>query len=320
MQRLIIGMIASFFAAAGGMAATAQPFHAGLTRISVADEAPFAAWVAYPSDVAETPLYLDALVLSASRDGAIASGARFPIVLFSHGNGRAGGSPLGQRDLLLHLAREGFIVVAPAHSAAPQPLAARPRQLREALDALLADARFASHADGERIGIIGYSFGGAVALVSAGAPANLAHLASYCRERADDPRACDGIPTDGSLAQATGRRSPDALRLRALVLLEPYGAPFDRGGLEAVTVPVLIARALQSDLRAEGNALALVDALPRRPQLIEVPGGHLVFIDPCPPAMASEAREACEDAPGVDRGAIHRQLERQIATFLHSNL
>jgi predicted dienelactone hydrolase len=320
MRRLIIGILAIFVAATGGMEADAQPFNAGLTRIAVADAAPFTAWIAYPTQASEADMSVGPFVLAARENAAIAAGQRFPIVLFSHGNGRGAGNALLHRDLLLHLAREGFIAVAPSHPATPQPFAARPRQIREALDALLADASFADHADRERIGVIGYSFGGAVALIAAGAPANLAQLSRYCREHADDARACGGIATDGALADATARRSPDALDVKALVLLEPYGALFDRGGLESVTIPVLLYRALQSDLRAEGNVLALATNLPRPPQLVEVPGGHLVFVDPCPPAMAAEAREACSDPPGVDRSAVHRQIEQQIAAFLHSNL
>jgi predicted dienelactone hydrolase len=319
MRRLIIAILAIIAAATGGMTANAQPFHAGLTRVAVADAAPFSAWIAYPTQAPEADVALGPFVLAVG-EGAIAPGQRFPIVLFSHGNGRTAGNALLHRDLLLHLARQGFIVVAPSHSATAQPFDARPRQIREALDALLGDARFAAHTDPARVGMIGYSFGGAVALIAAGAPANLAVLSTYCRAHGDDARACGGVATDGSLADATGRRSPDALTLKALVLLEPYGALFDRAGLDAVTGSVLIYRALQSDLRAEGNALALAANLPRQPQLIAVPGGHLVFVDPCPPAMAAQVPEACSDPPGVDRAAIHRQLEEQIVAFLHANL
>ena len=51
--------------------------------------------------------------LSASRDSPVATDARFPIVLFAHGNGRRAGTPLPHHRLLLELARRGFIVVAP---------------------------------------------------------------------------------------------------------------------------------------------------------------------------------------------------------------
>jgi predicted dienelactone hydrolase len=291
-----------------------------MTRIVVQDVGPFDAWIAYPTEAAEIGFAAGGFALAASRDAPLAAGARFPIVLFSHGSGRNAGNALLHRDLAITLAREGIIFVAPSHPDTRRPLEARPRQIREALEAMLADPRFASRADPARIGMIGFSFGGAVSLITAGAIPSLAGLANYCRDHADDPRACAGIPTDGSLANATGRRSPDALALKAIVLMEPYGALFDRAGLASVNLPVLIYRALQTDLRPEGNALALAGALPRPPQQLAVPGGHFVFVDPCPPRVADDAPGACRDAPGIDRDAIHQRLRREIAAFLHDNL
>ena len=61
----------------------------------------------------------------------------------------------------------------------------------------------------------------------------------YWRDRIDDPKACDGVPTDGSLANAVGKRSPDALAVNALILMEPWGALFDRDGLTSVDMPRL---------------------------------------------------------------------------------
>ena len=193
----------------GGISSTAhagQTFHAGVVRITVQDTVPFDALVAYPTDATEVPFQDGPWIIAASRDAPVASGARFPIVLFSHGGGgtlKAGGSPVPYAALLTSLAREGFVVVAPFHPGSKLPREAledRPRQIRTALDATLADPRFATHADPNRLGMMGFSYGGAVALIVAGAVPDLAHLAAYCRDRTDDPKACDGVPTDGSLA------------------------------------------------------------------------------------------------------------------------
>ena len=167
---------------------------------------------------------------------------------------------------------------------------------------------------------MGFSFGGAVTLIVAGAATNLAHLSAYCGEHRDDPRACDGVPTDSSWANIPSRKSTDMLPLKALVLLEPFGALFDRDGLTAVDMPALIYRALQTDLRADGNALALGRALPGQPQQVAVPGSHFVFADPCPPPLAAQAPQVCEDAPGVDRAAIHQRLRQEISDFLHAKM
>jgi len=221
------------------------------------------------------------------------------------------------------LAREGFVVVAPFHPGSRRPREAledRPRQIHKALTATLADPRFAMHADPDRLGMTGFSYGGAVALIVAGGIPSLAHLAAYCRDRRDDPMACDGVPTDGSLINAVGKRSPDALAVKALILLEPFGALFDRDGLTSVGMPTLVYRAEGSDLRADGNIFALAASLPHPARQQTVPGGHFIFVDPCAPALEASAPAACKDAPGVDRAAVHRRIEAEIGDFLRRNL
>jgi predicted dienelactone hydrolase len=300
--------------------ADSPPFRAGVTRITVQDTTPFDALIAYPTEAAEVSVEEGPIRLLASRDAAVAAGARFPVVLFSHG-GNGPGTPLVHRDLLLHRAREGFIVIAPFHPGTAQPFVDRPRQIHKALDAVLADPRFSKHADPDRIGMAGFSFGGAVSLIVAGATIDLAHLSAYCHDHADDSRACDGIATDGSWAKVPpSRKSDDALPLKTLVLLEPYGALFERKGLGSLDLPMLIYSASQSDLRAEGNALALAKALPRPPQQAAVPGSHFVFVDPCSPILAARAPDICSDPPGADRAAIHHRFRREISDFLRANL
>jgi predicted dienelactone hydrolase len=320
LRSLLCALLLAVAGATPNVSDDAQAFHAGITRVAVPDAAPFDALIAYPTETAEAPIEEGVFKLSAGRDAPIAAGPRFPIVLFSHGSGRGPGTPLVHRDLLLHLAREGFIVVAPFHPGTRQPLVNRPRQIRGAFDAVLADPRFSSHADPDRLGMMGFSFGGAVTLTVAGAMPDLAHLSAYCRDHPDDRRACDGVPTDGSLANVPRRKSEDALAIKALVLLEPYGAPFERNGLTPLDRPVLIYRALESDLWAEGNALALARTLPRQPQEVAVSGGHFVFIDPCPLDLASQVPQLCSDAPDVDRAAIHQRIRREIADFFRASL
>jgi predicted dienelactone hydrolase len=301
-------------------------YHVGVARLIVQGAVPFEAvpfkvLVAYPTDVAEAPFEAGPFTIHASLDAPIVPAKVFPVLLFSHGNGR-GGNPLSDGDLITSLARQGFIVIAPFHSGT-RPFRDRPRQLHKALDLVLADQRFAAQADRSRLGVVGYSFGGAVALIAAGATPDFAHLVSYCRGRVDDPRACDGIDSNDTSHTVFGQ-ADDVLPVKALVLLEPFGAPFDREALTSLTMPVLLYRAEHSDLRPEGNIFALAAALPRPPRQDSVPGGHLIFIDPCTPALVTEAPAACKDvakdAAGVDRAAILRRVTAEVADFLRNNL
>lgn len=302
------------------LTASAQPFYAGISQISVPGETPFAVLLAYPTEATETNLDGGPFKMRASRDSLIAQKDRFPLVLYAIGNGRGAGSPWAHHHLILRLAREGFVVVAPFYPGTARPIINRPLQTRRALDAVLADLRFADQLDPKRIGMIGYSFGGSVALTMGGAKPNLALLSSYCRENRDDQRACDGIPVDGSLAGIPSRQSDASLPLRALVLLEPFGALFGKDDLQPLDMPVLIYHALQSDLKAEGNALSLASNLPKTPRQVAVAGGHGVFIAPCPPIFSADAAGLCSDPPGVDRAAVHRQVEVEVSDFLRSNL
>ena len=319
MRAIILGLA---LAVALVSTASAEPplFRAGITRMTVQDTAPFDVLIAYPTEAAEVPVEEGAISLAASRDAPVVAGARFPVVLFSHGGGGPG-TPLVHGDLVLHLARQGFIVVAPFHPGTEKPFVDRPRQIHKALESMLADPRFSQRADRDRIGMVGFSFGGAVTLLAAGANIDLAHLSAYCHDHADDVRACRGIATDGSWAKVPpGRKSDDALALKALVLLEPYGAPIEPKSLGSLDLPVLIYTASQSDLGAEGNIVAVAKALPRPPQQAAIPGSHFVFIDPCSPSLAARAPEICSDPPGTDRAAIHQRFKREISDFLRANL
>ena len=114
MRRLLFVLL---LALAAPQAADAQspPYRAAVARLAVDDATPFEALVVYPALADETPLEIGPFALHAARDAPVARPVeweRFPIVLFSHGNGRGAGTPLPHRLLLLHLAREGFIVIA----------------------------------------------------------------------------------------------------------------------------------------------------------------------------------------------------------------
>lgn len=323
---VLVAAVAAFVAivllliGAAPIAAEPRQFGAGVARITIPDASPFDVLIAYPTDQPDASIHAGPFILTGSRDAAVARGGPFPIVLFSHGNGRSGGTPLLHHDIITALAREGFIVIAPFHPGVRPALKARPQHLYRAFEAVLADQRFSAEADRTRVAMMGFSFGGAVALIVAGARPDLPHWSAYCRNRSDDPKACDGVPPNLPPTSPDISNPTTPLRVKALVLFEPLGAVFDAAGLTSVTMPTLLFRAAQSDLQADGNVTALARGLPSPPRLITVPGGHFIFAAPCPPALAAEAIEACTDASGIDRAAIHRSIENDVAKFLRHNL
>lgn len=319
-----------------GSAASADqpPFRAGIVRMTVQDIEPFDATVWYPTNTAEAPFQAGPFTIAAARDAAIAEGPRFPVILLSHGRR---GSPFGHRELAADLARRGFIVVAPTHvgdasgQAQPRPqrriLADRPRQARLALDRLLSDPRFSQHADAARIGAVGFSAGGYTALVLAGARPDLRLAAAYCRDHALDVGSCGAAQATAGAALAPSDDgsldlpSMQDLRLKALVLMDPLAIMFDSTGLAAVAMPTLLLRPENEDyLGSTRNARALAAELPNPPRQIVVPGGHFVFLEPCPAAVAEAVALLCKDAPGVDRAAVHGRVRSEITAFLRRTL
>lgn len=320
MMRTFVVSLLLAFALASAAPVNAGDYQAGFTRSMAEGAVPFEVLVAYPTQTREERITGGGITVSASRDSPVAANARFPIVVFAHGNGRRAGTPIPHHGLILELARHGVIVVAPFFPAGRNPFENRPRQVQEALDVAVNDARIAPHADRNRMGMIGFSFGAAVALMNAGAKVNPAHLGQYCSTNKDDPRACGGVPTDGAWAGTPSWGSKNLISLKALVLLEPYGAPFARDDLASLDMPIMIVDALQSDLKASGNAYALAAALPKTPRTLSIPGSHFVFIEPCPSQIKASNPMICKDPPDVDRAAVNKQLRRDVISFLRSAL
>jgi predicted dienelactone hydrolase len=291
-----------------------------MIRLTVQDAVPFDTLVAYPTQAADSAIKAGPFTILASPGAPIVAETKFPVVLFSHGNGRRAGSPLIHRDIIFALARHGFVVVAPFHPGTAKPFLDRPRHIRLALEHVIADKRFGDSIDRDRVGMIGFSFGGAVTLIVSGAIPSIRHLSAYCRDRTNDPRACEGVPANIPADTQDLNGSPDVLPLRALVLLEPFGAVFDQQGLRAVPPAVLLYRAEQSDLAAEGNIFALAKALPQPPSKESVQGGHFVFIGPCPAELEATQPLVCKDAVGVDRTTIQESVQARVLGFLRSKL
>lgn len=310
--------------------AMSESFHAGIARISsptAIGQAVTAVW--YPTEQPEEVWQAGPFEIAATQDAPVAEG-RFPVVLLSHGRQ---GAPLSHRELAAHLAREGFIVIAPTHAgdAAGQPslpldevLRNRPAQAVAAFEAALQDARIAPHADPDRIGMIGYSAGGYTSLILAGALPNFTLAVEYCEDEGREDIGTCGTDDSTFSGMAGDMPSFSALsspRLTALVLLDPLAVMFDASSVADLKAPVLLYRP-QDDryMSSLANAVALARSLPQPVRSIVLPGHHFTFVDPCPEAIAADAAMVCNDDPGIDRPALHRTFENEITDFLNGHL
>ena len=308
-----------------------MPFRIGCRRTAAYDAvqgAEVESWLLYPSHDPAQPVAFGPYVLELASDAAPALES-MPVVAVSHGNG---GTPWSHRGLAMHLVREGFAVLMIVHpgnnrkdNSLGSPsgrlkavlLAHRPRHVRLAVDAALADRlvgpRLAPNGySPEGYSIIGESIGAYTALAIAGGHAmTVPDDASDAQLQApDEERAKIAIPV---------QTEPDP-RVRAAVLLVPaIGFFLAEGALRDVHIPLLVRTAAHDSLCTTAKVARALRSLPDR-QLVrsaEVPGaGHFSFQTPYPPTLA--AIPPAQNPPGFDRAAYQPILQADITAFLRA--
>ena len=223
--------------------------------------------VFYPSPDADQPLQRGPTPLMAAENGAPAAG-NGGLIVISHGSG---GGPWTFIDIARRLVRAGFVVALPEHEGdnghdmkhvGPESWKRRPLEVSRAIDAVLADARWAGRLDAKQVGMYGMSAGGHTALALAGGRWSPARLAAHCDAHiGEDFHTCAGLTTeltggwlDGlkkamtrwvvkfMFKDATDHGHTDP-RLRAIVAEVPLAADFDPATLAQPVVPLGLVRA-----------------------------------------------------------------------------
>jgi len=204
-------------------------------------------------------------------------------------------------------------------------LTGRPWQVKQTLDAVLADPRLKTSIDANRIGMIGYSAGGYTTLTTIGGRPDYALWGVHCKEHPEDDELC---PADGSwvpprITRPGWELPPPDPRIKAAVVMAPAGILFDAKGLSGISIPLRIYRARDDHfVRNDWNADHVAALLTNDLDVTSVPGDHFIFIAPCPSELAERYPESCTDAPGIDRAPFMPRSRRSLwisstATFPH---
>lgn len=185
-----------------------------------------------------------------------------PTVILSHG---FASSPSHFRLLARHLASHGYVVAVPAHTGSnfdrqlsllagrlnnivePVEFVRRPRELSLALDRLAADTTAAGDWRGQpldldRVGVVGYSFGGYTALAIAGAPLTRDRIAADCTDEEIPTLNLSLLLQCRALPLLAAEELQDLYdpRIQAAIAINPIGSTlFGLEGLSQIEVPVL---------------------------------------------------------------------------------
>jgi predicted dienelactone hydrolase len=304
--------------------------------------------VFYPTAAEESPQKCGPFSLMLAPDNAQPVRGNGRLVVISHGSG---GNPWVHSNLARTLVQAGFVVAMPEHHAdnardpskpGPESWKMRPAEVSRAIDAVAADARFASLLALDKVGMYGMSAGGHTALTLAGGRWSPAVLRAHCDANLEaDFSGCVGLATrlNGggldwlrkAIAQPHIRYflsddnwySYNDPRIRAVVAGVPFASDFDAASLAIPRVPLALVTAQQdkwlvprfhSDrIVAACKACELLEDMPR--------GGHGALLSPLPPQelLGETLAELLADAPGFDRSRLP-EVDRKITAFFTRHL
>jgi predicted dienelactone hydrolase len=295
------------------------------TTFDPVQQAPVRAWLLYPTQANAESVRFGPYALELALNGA-PTREQLPVVVVSHGNG---GTPWSHRGLATHLVREGFAVLLLEHpgnnrrdNSLSTPdgrvqavlLQHRPRHVRLAFDAALADATLGPKLGRERYAVLGESIGGYTALAVAGGQARmLSEGVDGARLRAPDAdllKLSFPVPTE-----------PDRRVTAAVLMVPAIGFFLADGALAGVEVPLLVRTGAQDTLAPTAQVRRALRSLPDPAQLsmTEVSGaGHFSFQTPYPPELSSIP--PAQDPPGFDRAGYQRVFCADVAEFLRGSL
>jgi predicted dienelactone hydrolase len=263
---------------------------------------------------------------------------KWPLVLLSHGTG---GSAMQMAWIGTALARAGYIAVAVNHPGnnALEPYTAegfmlwweRATDLSEVLDGILADPEFGPAIDASRIGAAGFSIGGYTVLALGGARTDIGVIIDLCKTQPDSlvchvPEMKDmGTPEQmlAAVRKTSGvslARSDESYRdprVDAIFAIAPaVGFTLTPDSLHAMRVPVDIVVGAADAIAPPKDNGDYIRAHIRGAKETVLPNVvHYTFLDTCTAAGKQKLGVFCADPQGVDRDAVHRQVNEMAVQF-----
>ena len=278
----------------------------------------YAIW--YPSTSPVSVKKLGPFKVKYSLRGEVKKG-RYPVVILSHGNG---GRLLSHRRTAEHLVKNGFVVFTVAHTVddkfnfkRPELLQKRASELNVINDAFAKHIVISKNIDRNKLYVIGYSLGGATALMSAGVGYDFNNIVRHCVDNyKNDVQFCKKkvieIKNEVGIA-----RVPEKLKYNKIVLVAPFGQGAISSDLQNIDTDVLLIRFGQDKiLKYPFHSQYLSEKISqnRLRYLTKYDAHHFAFISPFPKYIKIEP---AKDPKGFDRESFLIELNTMIVNFLN---
>ena len=283
----------------------------------------------------------------ASIDAPVVAG-RFPLIIMSHGSG---GRAQAMTWLATELAKAGFVVAGPNHPgttsgdstpANTPKLWERTQDLSAVIDGLTTDPAWGGVIDAGRIGIVGFSLGGAAAMEIAGARANLDSYARYCESYKkwdcawlaggkgyvnDAPVQVDKVDLR-TIDKKRFEQSNLDRRIQSAVLVDPgLAQAFKADSLKDIVIPMTyINLGSAGTIPTAVIADRLAGLSPSGSYHTVANADHFSFLPECKKGAAEllktfgEVDPICANDVGRPRADIHVELARLIGNALQKDL
>lgn len=279
---------------------------------------------------------------------AVPAQGRFPLVVLSHGSGSR---VQGMSWLATELAKAGFVVAGPNHPGTTSgystpgdtpKLWQRVADLSAVIDRLTGDEEWQNHVDADRIGVVGFSLGGAAAMLSVGARADLEAYARYCDayDKWDCAWYAGGIGYVNDAQVKVGKvdlraidktlfeQSNQDRRIRSAVLVDPgLAQAYDARSLKDISIPMSFINLGSAGTVPPGVIADELAALtPNGTYAAVADSVHYSFLPECREGAAEILRSSgedepiCEDGGARSRADIHAELVRLIRGDLERTL
>jgi predicted dienelactone hydrolase len=266
-----------------------------------------------------------------------------PLIVLSHGTG---GSAMQMAWLGTALARAGYIAAAVNHPGnnALEPYTAegfvlwweRATDLSEVIDGMLADPEFGPKIDKDRIGAAGFSIGGYTVLALGGARADISVIIDLCKKQPDAPvchvpemkemgtpeQMLSAVRKTSGVSLARSNESYMDPRVHAILAIAPaVGMTLTPDSLHAMRVPVFIVAGSADPIASPKDNADLIRSHMRRARETVLPNvAHYTFLDTCTAQGKKELGVFCDDPAGVDREAVHTEVEGMAVGFFDREL